>query len=272
MSDDTATPFHLVDLGYCRWCGRPVRSDSFADDAESHHEYMITAACSACQTRMFGGQTDPDLPDSCPILHGAIVGTVSDGAVPREAALLPFRYDPWHGRFEWEPRHIVRAGDVPGPIDPFAELGAMRDAWSEHDVRVLTLASFDDALLAARMERSHVVVALHRRSVVVTTLLCPSVPLPALVDLAAQVPWADAFGAPLLPLEAFIRAHRLDGAVGSADACFGSALRQCALLARLLELRATAGPRDGCTAFEHFLFGNAQSAGPSIQEPSDGAP
>ena len=81
MSDDTATPFHLVDLGYCRWCGRPVRSDSFADDAESHREYMITATCSACQTRMFGGQTDPDLPDSCPILHGAIVGTVSDGAV-----------------------------------------------------------------------------------------------------------------------------------------------------------------------------------------------
>ena len=134
------------------------------------------------------------------------------------------------------------------------------------------MASFHDALLAARMERSHVVIALHRRSVAVTTLLCPSAPPPGLVDLAAQVPWSAGFGAPLLPLEAFLHAHGLDGAVGSADACFGSALRQCALLARLLELRASAGPRDGCTAFEHFLFGNAQTAGPSIQEPCDGAP
>ena len=85
------------------------------------------------------------------------------------------------------------------------------------------------------------------------------------------MPWADAFGAPLLPLEAFLHAHGLDGAVGCADACLGSALRQCALLARLLELRASAGPRDGCTAFEHFLFGYAETAGLSIQEPSNGA-
>ena len=260
-----------VDLGYCRWCARPVRADSF-HDAESHREYMIAAACQSCQARMFFGASDPDRPFSCPVLHVTLVGAVVEDDTPREVALLAFSYDPWAARFEWEPGHIVHAGDVPEPIDPFAELGAMRDAWSEHDVRVLTLASFDDALLAARMERSHVVVALHRRSVVATTLLCPSVPLPALVDLAADVPWSAGFGAPLLPLEAFIRAHRLDGAVGSADACFGSALRQCALLARLLELRATAGPHDGCTAFEHFLFANAQSAGPSIQEPSDGAP
>ena len=165
----------------------------------------------------------------------------------------------------------MHAGDVPGPPDPFAELGAMRDAWSGHSVRVLTMASFDDPLLAARLSRTHVVVALHRLSVVDTIGLCSSVPLPPLVDLAAQVPWADAFGAPLLPLEAFLHAHGFDGAVGCADACFGSALRQCALIARLLELRATAGSRDGCTAFEHFLFGYAETAALSIQEPSNGA-
>ena len=54
MSDDTATPLRLVDLGYCRWCGRPVRADSFTDD-ESNREYMITAACQSCQDRMFSG-------------------------------------------------------------------------------------------------------------------------------------------------------------------------------------------------------------------------
>ena len=271
MSESSEYAAPGADLGYCRWCARPVRTDSF-HDAESHREYMIGAACQSCQDRMFSGASDPDRPFSCPVLHATAVGAVVEDETPREVALLAFRYDPWHGRFEWEPRHIVHAGDVAEPLDPFAELGAMGDAWSGRDVRVLALASFDDALPAARMERSHVVVALHRPSVVATTRLCPSVPLPGLIDLAAQVPWADAFGAPLLPLEAFLHAHDLGGAVGSADACFGSALRQCALIARLLELRASAGPHEGCTAFEHFLFGNAQSAGPSIQEPCDGAP
>ena len=91
---------------------------------------------------------------------------------------------------------------------------------------------FDDPLLAARLSRTHVIVALHRLSVGITVGLCPSVPLPPLVDLNAQVPWED-FGAPLLPLDPFLHAQGLDGAVGSADACFGSALRQvrphCAL-------------------------------------------
>ena len=194
---------------------------------------------------------------------------VPDGAVPREAALLPFRYDSWHGRFEWEPRHIVRVGDVPPPIDPFDELAAMSDAWSEHNVRVLTLASFDDPLMAARLSRTHVLVALHSLSVVGTVGLCPSVPLPPLADLAAHVPWAEAFGAPLLPLDALLHAHRLGGAVGSANACFGSALRRCALIARLLELRATAGPREGSSAFEHWLFAYVGTTGVLIEGACD---
>ena len=114
--------------------------------------------------------------------------------------------------------------------------------------KVVTLASFDDPLLVARLSRTHVIVALHRLSVGITVGLCPSVPLPPLVDLNAQVPWED-FGAPLLPLDPFLHAQGLDGAVGSAEACFGSpiatrmrsvprsvAISACA--ARLLGLRA----------------------------------
>ena len=268
MIDDTATTLRLVDLGFCRWCGRPVRSDSFTD-AESNREYMITAACQSCQDRMFAGPGDPDVPDSCPLVHGAIVGSVPDGPVPRQAALLPFRYDSWHGRLEWEPRHIVLVGDIPPPIDLFAELAAMSDAWTKENVRVLTLASFDDPLIAARLSRTHVLVVLHKLSAVVTVALCPLVPLPPRIDLDGQVPWTDAFGAPLLPLEAFLHAHDLAGAVGSADDCFGSALRQCALIARLLELRASAGPHEGCSVFEHWLFAYAGIASLSNEDASD---
>ena len=270
MTEHPEPSHSVVDLGFCRFCAQPVTSASFRDDA-SHREYMITATCQSCQDRLLLRGSDPDRPVSCPVLHGTIVGAVAEGATPREVALLAFSYDPWAARFEWEPGHIVHAGDVPEPIDPFAELGAMRDAWSEHDVRVLTLASFDDPLLAARISRNHVVVALDRLCVVVTARLCPSLPLPPLVDLNAQVPWVDAFGAPLLPLDEFLRVQGLDGVLGPADACLGSALRQCAVVARLLELPAPAGPRDGCTVFEHFLFGYAASAGVSIRDSSDEA-
>ena len=148
------------------------------------------------------------MPDPCPLVHGAIVGSVPDGPVPRQAALLPFRYDSWHGRLEWEPRHIVLVGDIPPPIDLFAELAAMSDAWTKENVRVLTLASFDDPLIAARLSRTHVLVVLHKLSAVVTVALCPLVPLPPRIDLDGQVPWTDAFGAPLLPLEAFLARAR----------------------------------------------------------------
>ena len=49
---------------------------------------------------MFLGESDPDRTFSCPVLHGSLVGAVVDGETPREVAVLPFRYDPWDGRFE----------------------------------------------------------------------------------------------------------------------------------------------------------------------------
>ena len=249
-----------VDLGYCRRCGRRMRTDAFRSGA-SQREYIIGAVCQYCQDRMLRSGCDLDRADSGPVLHGTIVGVVSRGAQPREAALLSFQFDPWTGGFEWGSHHIVHAGDVPEPIDPFVELGAMRTMWSGHSVRVLTLESFADPLLAARISANHVVVALDHSSIVSAVRLCPAPALPVLFDLHAQVPWAAAFGAPLLPLAGFLRAHGLRGATGSADACRASALRQCALIARVLELRATAGPYEGCSALEHFLFEYAEAAG-----------
>ena len=106
------------------------------------------------------------------------------------------------------------------------------------------------------------VIALDAASVRVASDLCPLLRSTALVDLGAEFPWSQAYGADLLPLAPFLRAHALDVDVGLAEAFRGSALRQCALVARLLALRATTGPDTGRTLFELLLLAHA----PRFQE------
>ena len=269
-NDSSDYPVHAVALGYCRSCAQPVRTDSFRD-ALSHREYQITATCQRCQDAMFLGGSDRDPPTPSAVRHGTIVGAVLEGASAREVALLPFEFVVRHARIEWEPRHIVRAGAALEPVDPWVELGAMHDAWAGHYLRIVNLASFADPLLSVRLSSSDLVIALDRLCVAVTAHLCPSVTLPPPANLSADVPWSAAFDAPLLPLDVFLRAHALDGAVGTRDACRGSALRQCALLARLLALRATEGVDVGRTAFELLLRAHAGRFEPSFQEGSDAA-
>ena len=100
-------------------------------------------------------------------------------------------------------------------------------------------------------------------------VLCPSAKPPALVNLAAELPWRQAYGADLVPLAPFLRAHALDVDVGLAEAFRGSARRQCALIARLLALRATSGRDVGRTAFELLLLTHASRFAESFRESSD---
>ena len=141
-----------------------MRSDSFRD-ALSLREYTITAACQHCQDALFleASERDPPIPGS--MRHATIVGAVLDGAVldgasAREVAFLPFEFVVRRARIEWEPRHIVRAGGALEPVDPWGELGAMRDAWVTHYLRILNLASFSDPLLSVRLSTSDFVVGL----------------------------------------------------------------------------------------------------------------
>ena len=110
---------------------------------------------------------------------------------------------------------------------------------------------------------------LTRPSVRVASDLCPTLRPTALVDLGAELPWRQAYGADLLPLAPFLRAHALDVDVGLAEAFRGSALRQCSLIARLLALRATTGPDTGRTAFELLLLGQAARFAESFRESCD---
>ena len=178
-------------------------------------------------------------------------------AVVVAVALLPFRYVPELSRIAWDPRHLVLAGDGLAPVDPWAELGAMRDAWTGHHLRVLSVPSPDDGLVFGRLSRCDLVVGINVPSVLAARSLCPNLTARSLVPLCAEVPWLDAYGSALFPLDPFFDAFALDAEVGSPAACRDSLLRQCALVARLLSLRATTGGHVGRTAWELLLLGRA---------------
>ena len=208
MNDPSDYLVHVVGLGYCRWCARPVRSDSFRD-ALSLREYTITAACQRCQDALFveASDRDPPLPGS--LRHGTIVGAVLDGASAREVALLPFEFVVRRARIEWEPRHIVRAGGALEAVDPRVELRCMRDAWVGHYLRILHLVSFFDPLLSVRLSTSDFVVGLDPQCLEVIGGLFPSVTQRPLADLSADVPWCDAFGVRGVPAPVTLGFSRL---------------------------------------------------------------
>ena len=181
---------------------------------------------------------------------------------------MPFLFVVPPARVVWEMRYIVRAGLSPHPVDPWVELDAMRCDWSKSNVRVLCVPSSANPLLCGGLTDRDLVIALDAVSVRVASHLCPNLRPPALVNVAAELPWRQAYGADLLPLAAFLRAHALDVDVGLAEAFHGSALRQCALVARLLALRATTGPNTGRTAFELLLVAHAARFAESFQERS----
>ena len=255
-------------LGHCRFCGAGVSDTSFRDHA-SQREYPITATCQSCQDDIFLGTTGDDPAASHPVRDGTVVAPLLEGRSVRAVALLPFRYVAELLRIAWEPRHLVLAGAGLAPVDPWAELGAMRDAWTEHRLHLASVPSPDDALVSGRLAGCDMVVGMDVPCVLAARALCPTLTARALVPLCAEVPWLDAYGAALLPLDRFPHARDLDAGVGSAGACRDSPLRQCALAARLLSLRATTGGHAGRTAWELLLLGRA---GRGSSRPRSGAP
>ena len=260
MGDDSAQPPRVTDLGYCRWCARSVHTASFSDDV-SHRAYCDSATCQVCFDALSNTDSGVERDHSAPVLHGTVFGAVVAETVVREVALLPFQYDAWYARFEWEPGDIVRAGEVLEPLDPLGELAAVRPAWAGPCERVLLLDSLADPLLGTRTVRSHLVVALDGVSAAAAAELNPTLRRPPLVDLGAAVPWAETFGA---PFEELVRAHGRGVDGGSV-----SALRQCAIAARLLELPAPAGRHEGATALEHVLFGISVPGAGTSEPPGD---
>ena len=257
---------HADTLGYCRWCGARVGTDTLRD-LKSLKEFHIGAACQCCQDQMFLGVGDEGPPVSHRIRHGVVVGAVCPDAptAPHEVALVPFLFVVALRRFVWETRHIVRAGFGPEPGDPWVELEPMREAWADLNVRVLCVPSCANPLLSNGFADRDLVIGLDESTLRVAAKLYPTARPPALVSLGTELPWQAAFGAPLLPLAPFLRAHVPDLAPGPADARCGSSLRQCAVVARLLSLPATRGRDAGQTAFDLLLLAHSARFEESIR-------
>ena len=249
-------------LGYCRRCGVEVHTDSFRD-LQSLHEYRIAASCQRCQDLFYLGTCDSDPPASHPLRNGVVVAPLAPDGVLREIALLPFLFVVPPRRLVWEPRYIVRAGPELLPVDPWVELESLHRDWDGYNVRVLCVRSVADPTVHRKLAGRDLVIGLDEPSVRIAAQLCRDIPPAALVSLGDAVPWRDAYGTPLEPLAPFLHATALEVVVGCADRCDSSALRQCALIARLLALPAESGPDAGRPAFEILLRAHAGRFGES---------
>ena len=247
MNAPLASPPLGPRLGFCRWCGCEVHHESF-DSPASVREYAISSLCQPCQNETFLGGSDLDPPISGPVRSGAVLAVVVEGAGPREAAVLPFQFTARLGRIQWEPRHVVWAGLGPPLADPRVALGAIRGAWDGRYERVLSLGSFDDPLLEARLSGYALVVTLDLETVLYLHALCPSVVAPPSVAISAVLPWRPEF-------DACVVECGFDPEVGREGVRRVAALRQAAFVARLLGLRAGAGRDAGRTVFELLLVG-----------------
>ena len=191
MSDHSAQPVSVRPLGFCRCCGRGVHTDSFSDES-ALIEYSSSSTCQPCQDVL--GLNPRDSHDDArptPVLHGTVFAAAVEGAEVLEVALLQFQYDPVHARLDYEPGDIVRAGPELEPLDPLAELAAVRPTWAGRCERVLTFASLSDPVLCARTVHNHLVIALDGATAAAAVKLNPGLRRPPLVALSAAVPWTE---------------------------------------------------------------------------------
>ena len=262
MYDDLMQPHPL---GFCRWCGIPVYPDSFRD-VESEREYRHGASCQICQDARYVAGSDEDLSESYPLRLGVAVGAATGEGDLSEVALLPFIFVVATRRLVWEPRFIVRAGFSLPPVDPWVEIAPMHHGWKEHAVRVLCVPTLYDPRIVGGLAAAELIIGLDASAVGFAGSLCADAQPPSLVDLSLEVSWPDAYGAPLLPLPDFLAAHLPGVEAVSPGTRRPSALRQCALLARLLGLPATTGRDVGLTAFELLLRAHVRR----FEDPSRG--
>ena len=207
---------------------------------------------------MYLGGSDEDPPASYPIRLGVAVGAATDERDLSEVALLPFVFVVANRRLVWEPRFIVRAGFSLPPVDPWVEIAPMHRGWKEHAVRVLCVPTLCDPRIVGGLAGAELVIGLDAAAVGFTGRLCADAQPPSLVDLGLEVACPEAYGAPLFPLPAFLATHLPGVEAVSPGTRRPSALRQCALLARLLGLPATTGRDAGLTAFELLLRAHAR--------------
>ena len=229
-------------LGICG-CGETVRVDSFSDRL-SLCEWQISRMCGECQSRTFLGLDPAGVLPPSPIRFGVLAAEARPHGEVSELALLPFRFVPEFHVLAWEARFALRLGSLLKSA-PHSELEPMSRILTGHRVRVTDLPSFRDPRLDAWFSDLDLLLALDQGSALSILRTCPAlaVAAPHVAALVDEVPWSRLTGHPLLPFEAFVRAHDLDFRPRGARSP-RSALSQCACMAAALALADRAFPDE----------------------------
>ena len=238
-------------LGICG-CGQTVRVDSFSERL-GLLEWYLSSMCAQCQSRTFLGLDPAGVLPPSQIRFGVIAAEACHHGEVSELALLPFRFVPEFHVVAWEARFTLRLGPL---LDSqwHSDLEPMAAILTGHWVRVTDLASFRDPRLDEWFYDLDLLLALDQASAVSILRTCPALAVgaPHVAALADEVPWPRLTGHPLLPFEAFVRAHDLDF---GPDAALSprSALSQCTCMAAALALPDPASPDDERTALWHLF-------------------
>ena len=161
----------------------------------------------------------------------------------------------------WAPADLLWAGS--GALARSSrgrQLGAIRPAWAAAECyeRLLTLGTFDDPLLQSRLSSYDLMVALDCETAGFARQIWPSVLASPVVALTVAVPWSEAFGASLFPIDAFVGCvfeHAFGAEVGRE--LRQSPFRQAAFVARALTLRPSETRAAGPSAFALLLDAQA---------------
>ena len=277
MTHSSSVEHRGARLGFCRWCGRAVFPDSL-DSRLGFMEYTQSGQCGDCQDNFFLGGTDGPPYVSGPVRRGAVFAAVVDVQTdePCEAVLLPFRFNSRDGRVLWSPAEVLWVGSGELPGHPWSQLGAIRPVWAAAECyeRLLTLGTFEDPLLQSRLSSYDLMVALDCETAGFARQIWPSVLASPVVALTAAVPWSEAFGAPLFPIDAFAAFCGFPDALGAEtgrEPARVSALRQAAFVARVLMLRSLEPRANSRSAFQLLLDAQAFRFGVVHSRPSPSA-
>ena len=191
------------EMGPCVLCGTHIGPASFRDRS-SYRDAYITALCQGCQDLAYLS-TALDDGRAYPIHDGAVVAVRAFRHRVAELVLLPFRFVmPASGtaRLVWEAWNIVRTGPWQHPVDVRCELEPMSSLLAGHQVCVHAYRDHRDPSVSARLDPLSLLIGLDERALDAVARVC-LVPEHLARATFDEVPWTQAFGRPLRPLESW---------------------------------------------------------------------
>ena len=217
-------------LGFCE-CGAVVHVHSFRNRI-SFDEYRLSGLCQRCQDEFFLGTSDEDPEASYVLRRGALATVRTDGSALVELCVFPFiLVEAPVPEIAWEARLLLRAGSRLDPVDVWDELSPIEAVLQGHQVLLAEFHSLAAPGVAERLGHIDLVVALDCETLGAIVDLGPMLPGATFVNLRDEVPWTEAFGRHLRPLDTW----SLRGRAG------GSILHACALIAYVLLSRGRIG-------------------------------